>query len=464
KIQISFLTKKKEKCRCVVERCCASRSATPWSTHRMQPEDIEQRGATRCTSQENLLNARFFFFEIGPLLLCVLLLTAYGVRRTAYGVRRTAYGIRRTADGQKIFIADSCSKTSETKHADLSKKTHQCLGPGSSTGREAMHTSSAQPRFWHLKHNSFEPNGDRPSKHKKTKGFCFLSSDENFNFQIPICNAGLASNKGRQRCEFMKSWDRFQSGYFGGNAQKRFLYFQWPPIIGIQTVFYSRQHNGCPFEYRDIHAYTKLMQANTQPDRVRKIRMLFLEMKMSRGSNETLNLSTNQKRCSRRTGVYSQQRSRSEYCTFFCQFQKTSWAVNGSIVIVLKSRIGTELQKKLFLIHIYSESLPEQVSVCPCIHAYYDVADDGTRIGRRTRALDEHVDRSGRRNLGGTDGDRRTERIGERRDDENNGFFRRRSGLRRTSATTRHSTRIRHFARRSLNPIVDDFPRDFPLN
>ncbi|CAA9995256.1 unnamed protein product, partial [Nesidiocoris tenuis] len=41
--------------------------------------------------------------------------------------------------------------------------------------------------------------------------------------------------------------------------------------------------------------------------------------------------------------------------------------VNGSIVIVLKSRIGSELQKKLFLIHIYSESLPEQVSVCPCV-------------------------------------------------------------------------------------------------
>ncbi|CAB0002350.1 unnamed protein product [Nesidiocoris tenuis] len=41
------------------------------------------------------------------------------------------------------------------------------------------------------------------------------------------------------------------------------------------------------------------------------------------------------------------------------------YRVNGSIVIVLKSRIGTELQKKLFLIHIYSESLPEQVSVCP---------------------------------------------------------------------------------------------------
>ncbi|CAB0001287.1 unnamed protein product [Nesidiocoris tenuis] len=34
-----------------------------------------------------------------------------------------------------------------------------------------------------------------------------------------------------------------------------------------------------------------------------------------------------------------------------------------SIGSVLKSRIGTELQKKLFLIHIYSESLPEQVSV-----------------------------------------------------------------------------------------------------
>ncbi|CAA9998773.1 unnamed protein product [Nesidiocoris tenuis] len=43
----------------------------------------------------------------------------------------------------------------------------------------------------------------------------------------------------------------------------------------------------------------------------------------------------------------------------------TTNIVNGSIVIVLKSRIGTELQKKLFLIHIYSESLPEQVSVCP---------------------------------------------------------------------------------------------------
>ncbi|CAB0015905.1 unnamed protein product [Nesidiocoris tenuis] len=44
--EISFLTKKKEKSRFVVERCCASRSATPWNTHRMQPEDIDQRGAT----------------------------------------------------------------------------------------------------------------------------------------------------------------------------------------------------------------------------------------------------------------------------------------------------------------------------------------------------------------------------------------------------------------------------------
>ncbi|CAB0006343.1 unnamed protein product [Nesidiocoris tenuis] len=45
-------------------------------------------------------------------------------------------------------------------------------------------------------------------------------------------------------------------------------------------------------------------------------------------------------------------------------------SVNGSIVIVLKSRIGTELQKKLFLTHIYSESLPEQVSVLMWENAY----------------------------------------------------------------------------------------------
>ncbi|CAB0003050.1 unnamed protein product [Nesidiocoris tenuis] len=38
-------------------------------------------------------------------------------------------------------------------------------------------------------------------------------------------------------------------------------------------------------------------------------------------------------------------------------------SVNVSIVIVLKLRIGTELQKKRLLNHIYSESLPEQVSV-----------------------------------------------------------------------------------------------------
>ncbi|CAB0013987.1 unnamed protein product [Nesidiocoris tenuis] len=48
--------------------------------------------------------------------------------------------------------------------------------------------------------------------------------------------------------------------------------------------------------------------------------------------------------------------------------------VNGSIVIVLKSRIGTELQKKRFLIHIYSELLPEQVVKCRIIPSpYYEV-------------------------------------------------------------------------------------------
>ncbi|CAB0006632.1 unnamed protein product, partial [Nesidiocoris tenuis] len=43
---------------------------------------------------------------------------------------------------------------------------------------------------------------------------------------------------------------------------------------------------------------------------------------------------------------------------------------NGSIGIVLKSKIGTKLHKKLSLIHIYSESLPEQVSVCPSVVIY----------------------------------------------------------------------------------------------
>ncbi|CAB0003442.1 unnamed protein product [Nesidiocoris tenuis] len=42
---------------------------------------------------------------------------------------------------------------------------------------------------------------------------------------------------------------------------------------------------------------------------------------------------------------------------------KSRGGVNGTIGIVLKSRIGTELQKKLFLIHIYSGSRPEQVLV-----------------------------------------------------------------------------------------------------
>ncbi|CAB0008219.1 unnamed protein product, partial [Nesidiocoris tenuis] len=46
----------------------------------------------------------------------------------------------------------------------------------------------------------------------------------------------------------------------------------------------------------------------------------------------------------------------------FFNFYFHIYRVNGSIGIVLKSRIGTELQKKLFLIHIYSESFPEQVS------------------------------------------------------------------------------------------------------
>ncbi|CAA9997957.1 unnamed protein product, partial [Nesidiocoris tenuis] len=47
-----------------------------------------------------------------------------------------------------------------------------------------------------------------------------------------------------------------------------------------------------------------------------------------------------------------------------CHMKKENCGVYGSIVIVLKSRIGTELQKKLFFIHIYSESLPEQVWNC----------------------------------------------------------------------------------------------------
>ncbi|CAB0013893.1 unnamed protein product [Nesidiocoris tenuis] len=61
-------------------------------------------------------------------------------------------------------------------------------------------------------------------------------------------------------------------------------------------------------------------------------------------------------------------------------YAKKNPKVNGSIVIVLKSRIGTELQKKLFLIHIYSESLPEQVSVCPCVRVSSIVRPRGLAV------------------------------------------------------------------------------------
>ncbi|CAB0014878.1 unnamed protein product, partial [Nesidiocoris tenuis] len=49
--------------------------------------------------------------------------------------------------------------------------------------------------------------------------------------------------------------------------------------------------------------------------------------------------------------------------------------VNGSIGIVLKSRIGTELQKKP--IHIYSDSLPEQVSVSVFSRTHSILSDRG---------------------------------------------------------------------------------------
>ncbi|CAB0018586.1 unnamed protein product [Nesidiocoris tenuis] len=55
------------------------------------------------------------------------------------------------------------------------------------------------------------------------------------------------------------------------------------------------------------------------------------------------------------------------YSNFKIRPKSKNASLNGSIVIVLKSRIGTELQKKLFLKHICSESLPEQVSVCPIV-------------------------------------------------------------------------------------------------
>ncbi|CAB0009770.1 unnamed protein product, partial [Nesidiocoris tenuis] len=56
------------------------------------------------------------------------------------------------------------------------------------------------------------------------------------------------------------------------------------------------------------------------------------------------------------------------------------YRVNGSIGIVLKSRIGTELQKKLFLVHMYSESLPEQVSVCPCARLWGVESESAIKI------------------------------------------------------------------------------------
>ncbi|CAB0010499.1 unnamed protein product [Nesidiocoris tenuis] len=67
--------------------------------------------------------------------------------------------------------------------------------------------------------------------------------------------------------------------------------------------------------------------------------------------------------------------------------------VNGSIVIVLKSRIGTELQKKLFLIHIYSESLPEQVSVCPSVPIldFRTITILPFTLGLRGRIFYEHL-------------------------------------------------------------------------
>ncbi|CAA9998804.1 unnamed protein product, partial [Nesidiocoris tenuis] len=77
--------------------------------------------------------------------------------------------------------------------------------------------------------------------------------------------------------------------------------------------------------------------------------------------------------------------------------------VNGSIVIVLKSRIGTELQKKLFLIHIYSESLPEQVSKqrgtsrgeLPDLEGDLRAEREGDRRGRKGEKKIENKEQSG---------------------------------------------------------------------
>ncbi|CAA9995336.1 unnamed protein product [Nesidiocoris tenuis] len=80
--------------------------------------------------------------------------------------------------------------------------------------------------------------------------------------------------------------------------------------------------------------------------------------------------------CSRRTSANEERRGQTNKPTGSAlQELRWSWIldmlfwsvgrVNGSIGIVLESRIGKELQKILSLLHVHSESLPEQVSVCP---------------------------------------------------------------------------------------------------
>ncbi|CAB0006398.1 unnamed protein product [Nesidiocoris tenuis] len=72
---------------------------------------------------------------------------------------------------------------------------------------------------------------------------------------------------------------------------------------------------------------------------------------------------------------------------FLRNFNFHIYGGNGSIGIVLKSKIGTKLHKKLSLIHIYSESLPEQVSIFlgvvrPLDRRYYaSLSAVGTPIG-----------------------------------------------------------------------------------
>ncbi|CAB0001239.1 unnamed protein product [Nesidiocoris tenuis] len=82
------------------------------------------------------------------------------------------------------------------------------------------------------------------------------------------------------------------------------------------------------------------------------------------------------------------QSSESRDIHFFSDTEITPGSrVNGSIGFVLKSRIGTELQKKLLVIHIYSESLPEQVSVCPSV-------DTIEKIGGASVVIDIKEDQS----------------------------------------------------------------------